>query len=149
MLVKRNKNQKGFTLVELMVTIAVFAIIAAMAVPSFTKMMAQQRLNSTTRELATTLIQARSQAALLRREVTVTLNSSTANTSTNFYWNPTTNNSLTTSSSVTSIVFKSDGTVKDATTDIDFTICNSKSQTTKVLKLTRMGTQYDQAGGTC
>ena len=42
-----NKN-KGFTLIELMVTLAIFAIIAAMAAPSFGKMVTRQKLNSNT-----------------------------------------------------------------------------------------------------
>lgn len=151
---KKYNNQQGFTLIELLVTISVITILAAMAAPSFSNMVAKQRLNSSTRELALTLTQARSQAALLRREVTVTLNSSTPNTASNFYWNPTSNNSLSTSPSTTPpMVFTANGTMKDITTgafpETSFIICNSKSRTTKTIILTRMGTQSVGSEGTC
>lgn len=62
--------KRGFTLVELMVTIAVIAILATIAAPSMNNLIAKQRLNSAIRELSNTLGKARSQAALLRIEVT-------------------------------------------------------------------------------
>ena len=64
-------QQKGFTLIELMVTIAVMAIIAMMAAPSMQKMIARQQLNTSARELAFIFSQARGQAATLRQNVTV------------------------------------------------------------------------------
>ncbi|XID76093.1 GspH/FimT family pseudopilin [Alkanindiges sp. WGS2144] len=143
----RRLGNRGFTLVELMVTIAVVAILAMIAAPSMSNMVAKQRLNSTTRDLVSTLSTARSQAALLRKEVTVTLNSDSPNTQTNYYWNPTINSNLT--SSTTSVVFNPNGTVKDATGDTDFVICNSKTSTTKTISLTRTGAQYFKAEGTC
>ena len=141
------QGKRGFTLIELMVTIAVMAIIAMIAAPSMSNMVAKQRLNSTTRELANTLSQARSQAALLRKEVTVTLNSDSPNTQTNYYWNPTINSTLT--SSTVSVVFNPNGAVKGATVDTDFVICNSKTKTTKTISVTKVGTQYPKAEGTC
>ena len=42
------KKNNGFTLIEMMVTIAIFAIIAAMAAPAFGKMVTRQKLNSNT-----------------------------------------------------------------------------------------------------
>ena len=58
----QNKH-KGFTLIELMVTIAVMAIIAMMAAPSFGDMLQRQNLNKSTKELVATLNQARAKAA--------------------------------------------------------------------------------------
>ena len=40
------KKNNGFTLIEMMVTIAIFAIIAAMAAPAFGKMVTRQKLNN-------------------------------------------------------------------------------------------------------
>lgn len=41
------KAQKGFTLIELMVTIAVLGVLASMAVPSFNEQMAHQTVKQT------------------------------------------------------------------------------------------------------
>jgi len=65
------RNSRGFTLVELMVTIAIVAIIAMMAAPSFGQMLLRQKLNNNARNFITALNQAKSQAALLRTTVAV------------------------------------------------------------------------------
>ena len=52
------EKENGFTLIELMVTIAVMAIIAMMAVPSFSNMLLKQNLKKSTQELANVLVQA-------------------------------------------------------------------------------------------
>lgn len=152
--IRVDKNQQGFTLTELLVTIAVMAIIATMAAPSFSNLIASQRLNSTTRELVSTLTQARSQAVLLRREITVTLNSASTNTSTNFYWNPKANNTLNVSPSIPPIVFTASGTLKDTAAntpfaDTSFVICNSTVEKTKTINLSRMGSTNLGGDGTC
>lgn len=80
----QNKH-KGFTLIELMVTIAVMAIIAMMAAPSMQNMIAKQQLNTTARDLASIFSQARGQAAILRKNVTIKF--STNSDPTNIYLN--------------------------------------------------------------
>lgn len=68
---QQTKKNQGFTLIELIVTVAVMAIIAMMAAPSFGDMVTRQKLNSNARGLITALNQAKSQAALLRTTVAV------------------------------------------------------------------------------
>lgn len=63
----------GFTLVELIVTISVLAIIALMAAPSFAAMYSRQKLESSARELVMKISEARSQAVLLRQSTGVCL----------------------------------------------------------------------------
>ncbi|MGN5764723.1 GspH/FimT family pseudopilin [Acinetobacter calcoaceticus] len=61
------KPCSGFTMIELIITIAVLAIIALMAAPSFAAMYNRQKLESSVRELTMKVSEARSQAVLLRQ----------------------------------------------------------------------------------
>ena len=65
-------RNRGFTLMELLITLAVVAIVASLAVPSFQNMIATQRVRSAANDLATALNFARSEAVKRNRVVTVT-----------------------------------------------------------------------------
>ena len=67
------KPCSGFTMVELIITIAVLAIIALMAAPSFASMYNRQKLESSVRELTMKVSEARSQAVLLRQSTGICL----------------------------------------------------------------------------
>lgn len=62
---------KGFTLVELMITISIASILLAVAVPSYQSIMRESRLTTQANELMTALHYARSEA--VKRGVRVTL----------------------------------------------------------------------------
>lgn len=146
------KKNQGFTLIELMITIAIVAIIATMAAPSFGNLVAKQKLILTTRDLSHKLWEARSKAVLIRKDVTVTLNDATKSskddTDIQMYWNPKDGNALT-SPSATSIIFTPYGIVKDAITDSDLMICNSHLNIKKTITVTRMGTLSNKNDRTC
>ena len=55
-------EQAGFTLVELMVTIAIVAILATIAVPSFSELTASQRVKAAASNLHISILRARSEA---------------------------------------------------------------------------------------
>lgn len=63
--------QRGFTIIELMVTIAVLAILAAIAAPSFTGLINDSRLSGAANELVGTLQFARAEALRRGRAVEV------------------------------------------------------------------------------
>ena len=67
---KKDRNA-GFTLVELMVTIAVAAVLLVVAVPSFQSMLVNNRISAQTNDLVADLAIARSEAAKRGGRVTV------------------------------------------------------------------------------
>lgn len=71
----RRLQRSGFTLVELLVTIAIAAILMAVAIPSFSTFVAAQRIKTASFDLSSSLIYARSEA--LKRNANVTLASAT------------------------------------------------------------------------
>ncbi|MDS7695384.1 prepilin-type N-terminal cleavage/methylation domain-containing protein [Acinetobacter soli] len=61
------QKMKGFTLIELIITITVLAILATIAVPSFNSLLNRQKLNASARELMSKLVEARTQALTIRQ----------------------------------------------------------------------------------
>jgi len=68
----RLQRSFGFTLIELIVTIALIAVIAGFAVPSFSTMVANSRLASTSNDLVGLFNYARSEAVKTGRRVNIT-----------------------------------------------------------------------------
>ena len=63
----------GFTLIELMVTVAVLAIIVSIAAPNISTQLANQRVKSTTATLVNALKEARAESLIRRQEVEVSI----------------------------------------------------------------------------
>ncbi|WP_312835750.1 GspH/FimT family pseudopilin [Comamonas sp.] len=73
---ERPLRQRGFTLVELMVTMSVLAVMSAIALPSFQVFMAENRAQGKAVELAAALKTAQTEALRRNRQVVFTLTSS-------------------------------------------------------------------------
>jgi type IV fimbrial biogenesis protein FimT len=73
---RRCTREHGFTLVELMVSLTILGVLTSIAVPSFARLIAANRLSTQASELTTALNMARSEA--VRRSLPVTLRSADA-----------------------------------------------------------------------
>jgi type IV fimbrial biogenesis protein FimT len=69
--VRRASSSSGFTIVELMVVVAIAAILAAIALPSFNSSMRSSRVTSQTNDFLTAINLARTEAIARSRGVTV------------------------------------------------------------------------------
>jgi type IV fimbrial biogenesis protein FimT len=67
-----NRKPSGFTLIELMVVVALAAILAAMAAPSFKSFVSGQRVKTAASDFAMAAILARSEAIKRNADVTIT-----------------------------------------------------------------------------
>lgn len=65
------KNARGFTLIELMVTLGVLAVLVSIAAPSFNTMIQNNRMTTRANDLVTALNLARSEA--IRRGANITV----------------------------------------------------------------------------
>ena len=68
---ERSNPQRGFTLVELMIGVALLAILLGMGMPAFRSFILEQRLRATGSDLRVALTLARSEAVKRNREVTL------------------------------------------------------------------------------
>ena len=73
------RTSKGFTLPELLISVAIVGILAAMAGPSMASFVASQRLKSASNELFLSLMRARSEAVKRNADITIQPNSSWSN----------------------------------------------------------------------
>ncbi len=122
-------GMRGFTLIELMVTLAVMAIVLSLAAPSFASLLASNRMSSQTNEFIGALNLARSEAVRRSQPVALRSNGGDLNFSTG--WKVFTDGDKDSDS---------DGGIPGTVTDVDGTVIREASAFTgspKVKRVTR------------
>ena len=152
----------GFTLIELMVTIAVLAILMTIAAPSVSAQLANQRVKSTASTLANALKEAKVESIIRRQNVTVvyisnstpkTIELQKANGDKISSYNLSDKSTVTQTispSTVTSIIFQPNKKIADNAIVV-YTICDSgsNSETPKQVNLTNIANVNTINAGSC
>ena len=155
---KLHATSSGFTLIELMVTIAVLAIIVSIAAPSISTQLANQRVKSTTATLVNALKEAKAESIIRRQNVTlsynngsdprvITLTASDSKASVIATYNYAAQSTIQPSSSTTTVIFEPS---KRVTTGRTFTICDSNNVASpRQIVVSAIANVTSQIGGTC
>ena len=154
-------TNSGFTLIELMVTIAVLAIIVGIAAPSISNQLANQRVKSTTATLVNALKEAKVESILRRQNVTVIYTNTTTPKTIRLQagGNDISSYSISdksvvtqtiTPSTVSNIVFQPNKKMANNATVV-YTICDrgSNSETPKQVSLTNIANVNTLNAGSC
>ncbi|MDN3440370.1 prepilin-type N-terminal cleavage/methylation domain-containing protein [Psychrobacter sp. APC 3279] len=130
---KLKNVSSGFTLIELIVTIAVLAIIVSIAAPNISTQLANQRVKLTASVIETALKEAKAESIIRRQNVTVAYNN-TANTITlqasganiSSYDISASSTVSITPTTVTAVIFQPNKLIA-GDDDISYSICDSGS----------------------
>lgn len=161
------QKNNGFTLIELIVTIAVMAIIAMMAAPSFGDLIEKRKLDAETRELSFVLSEARAQATTLRSNVTLKFQHG-QNTSILKYWAPKSENIILDNTAndvdfsdvvftpigqplqrTKTIIDPADSSTKVVRIPLKFSLCNPEIKQSRTISVSMNGTVTSIESGQC
>lgn len=151
---QRPMSSAGFTLIELMVTIAVLAIIASIAAPNISTQLANQRVKSTTTTIESALKEAKAESLIRRQSLTLTYDESSKpkvieikNLSSNVIASYNYDAKTSIKSTPSEITFEPSKRVDTAVT---YTICDEKSVASpRQVVVNNIANINSQTGGTC
>ncbi|MEN8625159.1 GspH/FimT family pseudopilin [Psychrobacter proteolyticus] len=151
---KLKNASSGFTLIELMVTIAVLAIITSIAAPNISTQLANQRVKSTTATLVNALKEAKAESIIRRQNITLSYDNDSnpkVITISGSETDPIANYSYNDESEIVSapetITFEPS---KRVTAIVTYTVCDSNTSVQpRVVSVSRVANITDQVGGSC
>ena len=151
---KHQVSNAGFTLIELMVTIAVLAIIVSIAAPNISDQLANQRVKSTISTLNNALKEAKVESLLRRQTMTLSYNNNGAALGSITITDPSSN-------VVASYQYDTGSTINSAQSQVNFqsnktadvrtyTVCDGNlAATPRQTQVSAIATISSQLGGTC
>ena len=148
---KLRMRSSGFTLIELMVTIAVLAIIVGIAAPSISTQLANQRVKSTTATLANALKEAKAESVIRRQQIAVSYSNNGVNPGSISIaniasYNYSAKSTITASESKNPVTFRPSKRVESTT----YTICDDNTDATpRQVTISQIANISIQTGGTC
>ncbi|WP_367106499.1 Tfp pilus assembly protein FimT/FimU [uncultured Psychrobacter sp.] len=154
------RSSAGFTLIELMVTIAVLAIIVSIAAPNISNQLAKQRVKSTVSSIESALKEAKAESIIRRQDITVvysnaddiiTLEDATGNVlSTYNIASQSTVNQVITPTTVTEVIFQPNKVMSDGAS-VTYTVCDSASnnETFRQVRLSSIANINTTTVGSC
>lgn len=144
-------RSSGFTLIELMVTIAVLAIIVGIAAPNISTQLANQRVKATANTLANALKEAKVESILRRQNLTFSYNNNGTsagiiNIGNIFSYSYSAKSNITDSESKNPITFEPSKRVES----IIYTICDENAAATpRQVSVSKVANISIKSGGTC
>lgn len=141
------KKEQGFTLIELMITIAILAIIATMAAPSFQSQLYDYQLRKEFNDLVLTMTEAKSNAKALNKSVHVYFREEKiSDPKDSLYVHLDSENYTSNKIETDEIIFRNNGLVDPLSTKKCIDIQHNKSGKAKRIKLTQLGIQHISEG---
>ena len=144
-------RSSGFTLIELMVTIAVLAIIVGIAAPSISTQLANQRVKATANTLANALKEAKAESIIRRQQIAVSYSNNGVNPGSISIaniasYNYSAKSTITDSESKNSITFEPSKRVESTV----YTICDENAAATpRQVSISKLANISIKSGGTC
>lgn len=154
---KPQATNEGFTLIELMVTIAVLAIIVSIAAPNISTQLANQRVKATTATLVNALKEAKAESVIRRQNINVVYSSTAKtivlqNTSNTVLSTYSINSKSTISISpetVTTVTFQPNKMTSNST-QVTYTICDSNTAASaRQVGVSAIANISNKLGGAC
>ena len=145
-------RQQGFTLVELMITVAILGIITMIAAPSMSLQFANMRIKSTTATLENALKEAKAESVIRRQDIAVRYNDNGAAAGSISVGNIRTysydaKNTISEAANAASVTFRPS---KTASENMTYTICDSNaSASPRQIIVNESAVITTIIGGTC
>lgn len=125
------KIKRGFTLIELMVTIAVLAIIATLAAPSFTQIIRKNQLQNDAHDFLNQVVEMRADAILKQKDLELSVDESKTDA-----WKPSIHTQWLTTPSVMTLTYSLMGTLR-SNTNLCFVLKHVKDSNLKAVIIMR------------